>query len=200
MLLPDLRWYMQLDFTAALSQGNNHNSGQLFPPWQTSNHDENVSCQNQQDVNVSQHQELHSAVKALDQHGSSSENQLRQTDSSKELSSIPLQQKQPQDNFPQQQQQKQSPHVSQSSSIWSSENSTVVQEQNRTQDPSTLSQYLRSQKMNTRPTGATTQANNASRNGKQVPFATLFPVIEPLLDKDKAMQLKTLYSRLKVTL
>lgn len=178
---------MQLDFTAALSQGNNHNLGRLFPPWQTSNHDENVSCQNQQDVNVSQHQ-----------HGSSSENQLRQTDSSKELSSIPLQQKQPQDNFPQQQQQ--SPHVSQSSSIQSSENSNVVvQEQNRTQDPSTLSQYLRSQKMNTYQTGATTQANNASKIGKQVPFATLFPVIEPLLDKDKAMLLRTLYSRLKVT-
>ncbi|KAK1405647.1 RST domain-containing protein [Heracleum sosnowskyi] len=181
---------------AALSQGYNHNSGQLFPPWQTSNHDEIVSCQNQQDVNVSQHQELHSAVKALNQHGSSSENQLQQSDSSKELCSITLHQKQPQINFPQQQQQ--SPHVSQSSNIQSSENSNVVvQEQNRKQDLSTLSQYLRSQKMNTQQTGATTQANNSPKNGKQVPFAMLFPVIEPLLDKDKAMQLRTLYSRLK---
>ncbi|XP_074369942.1 transcription initiation factor TFIID subunit 4b-like isoform X5 [Apium graveolens] len=166
---------------AALSQGNNHNLGQL-PLWQTPNHDENVNCQNQQDVNVTQHQELNSAVKALNKHASSSENQLLQTDSSKELSSVPLQQKQPQDKFLQRQQQN---------------SNVIVQEQNRTQDPSTLSQYLRSQKMNTHQTGTTTQANNASKNGKQVPFAMLFPVIEPLLDKDKAMQLRTIYSRLK---
>ncbi|XP_017247256.1 transcription initiation factor TFIID subunit 4b isoform X3 [Daucus carota subsp. sativus] len=197
-----------------LSQVNNHNSGQ-FPQWQTSSHDETVTCQSQQDVNVSQQHELHSSVKVnqhssgsenqvqqtvLNQHGSGSENQLQQTDSVKELKSIPLQQKQSPEDLPHQQERSEQKtlHVSQPINIQNLENSTAVgQEQNRSQDPNSLSQYLRSQKMNTQQAGATTQANNAVKNGKQVPFAMLFPVIEPLLDKDKAMQLRTLYNKLK---
>ncbi|XP_063947383.1 transcription initiation factor TFIID subunit 4b isoform X6 [Daucus carota subsp. sativus] len=200
--------------TAVLSQVNNHNSGQ-FPQWQTSSHDETVTCQSQQDVNVSQQHELHSSVKVnqhssgsenqvqqtvLNQHGSGSENQLQQTDSVKELKSIPLQQKQSPEDLPHQQERSEQKtlHVSQPINIQNLENSTAVgQEQNRSQDPNSLSQYLRSQKMNTQQAGATTQANNAVKNGKQVPFAMLFPVIEPLLDKDKAMQLRTLYNKLK---
>ncbi|KAI3491381.1 hypothetical protein L1887_44308 [Cichorium endivia] len=44
------------------------------------------------------------------------------------------------------------------------------------------------------------QAANAMNNrpsGKQVPFALLLPVIEPQLDKDRAMQLQGLYVRLR---
>ncbi|KAL8127979.1 transcription initiation factor TFIID subunit 4b-like isoform X3 [Apium graveolens] len=183
--------------TAALSQGSNHNSGQLFPQWQTSSQNENASCQSQQVVNVAK-QEQHPSIQELNQHGSASENQLQQLDSSKELSSIPVQQKQSQDSFPQQQTEQTNPHVSQSISIQNSERSTAVgQEPNRAQDPSSLSQYLRSQKMNSQQAAASSQANTASKNGKQVPFAMLFPVIEPLLDKDKAMQLRTIYNRLK---
>ncbi|KAL8127981.1 hypothetical protein AgCh_014777 [Apium graveolens] len=181
----------------ALSQGSNHNSGQLFPQWQTSSQNENASCQSQQVVNVAK-QEQHPSIQELNQHGSASENQLQQLDSSKELSSIPVQQKQSQDSFPQQQTEQTNPHVSQSISIQNSERSTAVgQEPNRAQDPSSLSQYLRSQKMNSQQAAASSQANTASKNGKQVPFAMLFPVIEPLLDKDKAMQLRTIYNRLK---
>ncbi|KAK1392356.1 transcription initiation factor TFIID subunit 4b [Heracleum sosnowskyi] len=184
--------------TAALSQGSNHNSGQLFPQWQTSSQNENASCQIQQVVNVAQ-QEQHASIKELNQHGSASENQLQQQiDSSKELNSIPVQPKQSQDSFPQQQTEQTNPHVSQSLGIQNSERSAAVgQEPNRAQDPSSISQYLRSQKMNSQQAAATSQANNASKNGKQVPFAMLFPVIEPLLDKDKAMQLRTIYNRLK---
>lgn len=191
---------MKLDFIAALSQGSNHNSGQLFPQWQTSGQNENASCQSQQVVSVAQ-QEQHASAQELNQHGSASENQLQQQiDSSKELNSIPVQQKQPQDSFAQQQTEPTNPHVSQSLTIQNSERSNaVVQEPNRAQDPSSISQYLRSQKMNSQQAAATSQANNTSKNGKQVPFAMLFPVIEPLLDKDKAMQLRTIYNRLKVT-
>lgn len=191
---------MKLDFIAALSQGSNHNSGQLFPQWQTSSQNENASCQSQQVVNVGQ-QEQHPSIQELNQHGSASENQVQQQiDSSKELNSVPVQPKQSQDSFPQQQTEQTNPHVSQSLSIQNSERSTAVgQEPNRAQDPSSISQYLRSQKMNSQQAAASSQANNAAKNGKQVPFAMLFPVIEPLLDKDKAMQLRTIYNRLKVT-
>lgn len=189
---------MKLDFAAALSQGSNLNSGQLFPQWQTSSQNENSIGQSQQVVNVSQ-QEQHASMKELNQHGSASENQLQQQiDSSKELNCIPVQQKQSQDNFPQQQTEQNNPHVSQSLSIQNPERSSAVgQEPNRAQDPSSISQYLRSQKIS-QQAAATSQANNVLKNGKQVPFAMLFPVIEPLLDKDKAMQLRTIYNRLKV--
>ncbi|KAL1822193.1 hypothetical protein ACET3Z_008971 [Daucus carota] len=180
--------------SAALSQGSNHNPGQLFPPWQASSQNENAS---QQVVNVSQ-QELHASINEANQHGSATENQLQQQIDSKELNCIPMQQKQSEDSFPQQQTEQKNPHVSQSSSVQNPDRITAVgQEPNKAQDPSSISQYLRSQKMNSQQAAATSQANNALKNGKQVPFAMLFPVIEPLLDKDKAMQLRTIYNRLK---
>lgn len=190
---------MQLNFTAVLSQGSNHTSSQLYQQWQTPSHDENASYQIQHDVNVSQQEEQHSSLTDLKQHGSGSENQLQKIESSQELNCLPLQHKQSQDNFPQQQTEQNNPHISQTMSIQNSEKGPAVgQEPDRTQDPNSLSQYLRSQKMNNQQAGATGQANNALKNSKQVPFAMLLPVIEPLLDKDRAMQLRTLYNRLKV--
>ncbi|XP_028056196.1 transcription initiation factor TFIID subunit 4b-like isoform X1 [Camellia sinensis] len=43
----------------------------------------------------------------------------------------------------------------------------------------------------------TEQAMNPMNCGKQVPFAMLLPVLQPQLDKDRAMQLHTLYNKLK---
>lgn len=184
--------------SAVLSQGSNHTSSQLYQQWQTSSHDENASYQIQQDVKVSQQEDQHSSLMDLKQHESSSENQLQKIESSQELNCLPLQHKQSQDNFPQQQTEQNNPHISQTMSIQNSEKGpTVGQEPDRTQDPNSLSQYLRSQKMNNQQAGATGQASNALKNSKQVPFAMLLPVIEPLLDKDRAMQLRTLYNRLK---
>ncbi|CAK9145852.1 unnamed protein product [Ilex paraguariensis] len=51
--------------------------------------------------------------------------------------------------------------------------------------------------MTNQQTMATGQAINAMNRGKQVPFALLLPVITPQLDKDRAMQLQTLYQKLK---
>ncbi|KAL3371841.1 hypothetical protein AABB24_008402 [Solanum stoloniferum] len=47
-------------------------------------------------------------------------------------------------------------------------------------------------------TGSSSQAAmNIAKQGKQVPFAMLFPHIQPQLDKDRAAQLQTLYVKLK---
>ncbi|KAK1392355.1 hypothetical protein POM88_011411 [Heracleum sosnowskyi] len=51
--------------------------------------------------------------------------------------------------------------------------------------------------MNSQQAAATSQVNSVLKNGKPVQFAMLFPVIKPLLDKDRAMQLTTFYDRLK---
>nr|7AC1_A Chain A, Transcription initiation factor TFIID subunit 4 [Arabidopsis thaliana] len=39
--------------------------------------------------------------------------------------------------------------------------------------------------------------NPINRNPKQVPFAALLPTLMNQLDKDRALQLRTLYARLK---
>lgn len=46
-------------------------------------------------------------------------------------------------------------------------------------------------------TGKTANAMNRPA-GKEVPFASLLPLIRPQLDKDRAMQLQVLYNQLKV--
>ncbi|KAG9147148.1 hypothetical protein Leryth_005379 [Lithospermum erythrorhizon] len=45
--------------------------------------------------------------------------------------------------------------------------------------------------------GVANQQANLLNHGKQVPFALLLPIIEPLLDGDRSEQLKTLYQALK---
>ncbi|KAI3711105.1 hypothetical protein L2E82_40950 [Cichorium intybus] len=68
------------------------------------------------------------------------------------------------------------------------------QEPNITTNPENETQIQRMHRM-----AATGQAANAMNrpSGKQVPFALLLPVIEPQLDKDRAMQLQGLYVRLR---
>ncbi|XP_074375529.1 uncharacterized protein LOC141717360 isoform X1 [Apium graveolens] len=51
--------------------------------------------------------------------------------------------------------------------------------------------------MNNQQAAATSQVSNVLKNGKPVQFAMLFPVIKPLLDINRTVQLTTLYSRLK---
>ncbi|KAF6138848.1 hypothetical protein GIB67_018579 [Kingdonia uniflora] len=44
---------------------------------------------------------------------------------------------------------------------------------------------------------AASQSNNSATRPKQVPFGMLLPVITPHLDKGRAMQLNTIYNRLR---
>lgn len=49
-------------------------------------------------------------------------------------------------------------------------------------------------------TSSSQQSVSALKLNKQVPFGMLLPIIQPQLDKDRAMQLHTLYFKLKVDL
>ncbi|KAM7520954.1 hypothetical protein LguiB_019916 [Lonicera macranthoides] len=178
--------------SAAFGQGSNHTTSR-FPPWQTSNLDENTNCQSQQGMKVSQQQEQHSSLMELNQHGSGSEIQQQQLDNVQELNHLPMQQKQSQDDSPQQQAKQKSIPMSQTRSMQDSETNTNVQEPERTEhlEP-------RLQKMSGhQPAIAAGQAINIMNRNKQVPFALLVPVIEPQLDKDKAMQFQRVYTQLK---
>ncbi|RID60686.1 hypothetical protein BRARA_F03820 [Brassica rapa] len=71
-------------------------------------------------------------------------------------------------------------------------------EKNLTGNQVSESQYSKLQKMSSQQArGVEQPVNPINRNPKQVPFAALLPTLISQLDKDRAMQLRTLYSRLK---
>ncbi|KAI8002437.1 Transcription initiation factor TFIID subunit 4b [Camellia lanceoleosa] len=177
--------------SVALSQGSNHTSSQLFPQWQTSSQDENANFQNHQDLNGSQQQDPHSSEMELKQHGVGPESQQQQIDTSQEL-------KQPQDDRQQRQLEQNPLRFSQTLGVQSSEKNPVHNlEPDRTHNPESESHNPKLQNMNNQQAMTTEQARNPMNSGKQVPFAMLLPVLQPQLDKDRAMQLHTLYYKLK---
>ncbi|KAF5955518.1 hypothetical protein HYC85_008374 [Camellia sinensis] len=184
--------------TAPLSQGSNHTSSQLFPPWQTSRQDKNTNGRNQQDLAGFLQQERHSSGMELKQHGYGPENQQQQIVTSRELNCIPLQQKQPQDDCQQWPVEQNNLHFSQTMGIQNfGKNPVHIRKPDRTHNSGSESQYPKLQKMNNQQAMATEQTINPMNHGKQVSFALLLPVIRPQLDKDRAMQLETLYVKLK---
>ncbi|XP_057973427.1 transcription initiation factor TFIID subunit 4b isoform X2 [Malania oleifera] len=109
-----------------------------------------------------------------------------------------MQQKQSQDNCQQRQEQK-PVQFSQATGMQISEkNPVLIREPSRIYNSDTESQYSKFPKMNNQLATSAAQASNLmNRSSKQVPFALLLPVILPQLDKDRAMQLQTLYAKLK---
>ncbi|KAI3792495.1 hypothetical protein L2E82_06375 [Cichorium intybus] len=71
------------------------------------------------------------------------------------------------------------------------QNTEKTPEPNLTRNPENETQIQRMHR------GQAANAMNNRPSGKQVPFALLLPVIEPQLDKDRAMQLQGLYVRLR---
>ncbi|XP_059633497.1 transcription initiation factor TFIID subunit 4b-like isoform X2 [Cornus florida] len=190
------------DSDSALSQGSNQTSSQLFQQWQTSSQDENANCQGQQYLKGSQQQEQRSSEMLPKQHASGYENQQPQIDTSQERNCFPLQEKQSQKDCQQWQAEAEQntlqSHSSQTMDMQNSEKNPIhVREPDRTQYPNSESQYSKLQKMSNQHPMAPEQAINPMNHGKQVPFALLLPVIQPQLDKDRAMQLQTLYIKLK---
>ncbi|CAH9053820.1 unnamed protein product [Cuscuta europaea] len=175
-----------------------------FVEWETANHGEDALPQTLQDSNVSLQQSFNSSSEMMElkRLGQDSENQ-QQNDSVKDAS--------------------QQPSLPEKSMQSSDKNTVPMLEHNRTQNPDP--QYLKlntQQSMRTAISGQHTvsvvtssqqqrmnsqtemasmmgshSAGNVHQQGKQVPFAMLFPYIQPLLDKDRGMQLQTLYIKLK---
>lgn len=162
--------------SAMLSQGSNQGSNQLFQQWQTSNKDETINSQS---------------------HPSEAGKQPSQIDTSEDHNRHALQQKSHNEQNP--------PQFAQPSGNQIPVRNPIAS-QNREPDKMTrlegAPQYAATlQQINNNQPAAMEINNNQPSNplnrGKQVPFALLLPVILPQLDKDRAMQLQTLYSKLK---
>lgn len=184
---------------AALSQGTNHTPSQLFQQWQSANREGNTSYSNEEEVKPQIHEQQSSTMEA-NRHGSGSgsETQHPPNDTSREMNLSQSEPSRPQDD-------QHNVHMSQTMNAQNTEKNPVnSQEPNIARNPENESQLQRMHRMGNQQQqqamSATGQAANAMNrpSGKQVPFALLLPVIEPQLDKDRAMQLQGLYVRLRV--
>jgi len=65
-------------------------------------------------------------------------------------------------------------------------------------NPNCESQYAKLQQMSNQQATVNEQLSSQVNCSKQVPFGLLLPILIPQLSKDKAMQLQTLFNKLKV--
>lgn len=187
------------DAGGALSQGTNHTPSQLFQQWQSSSREGNASYSSEEEVKA-HIQEQPSSAMEVNRQGSGSESQHPPNDTPREMNHIPSELNRPQDDLAQQQADQHNVHMSQTTNIQNADkNPGHRQEPNIARNPDNESQLQRMHRMGNQQAMATGQAANAMNrpSGKQVPFALLLPVIEPQLDKDRAMQLQGLYVRLR---
>ena len=183
---------------------------QSLPLWQTASQDQGTECQNQQDQRNAQKQEQTISGMELKQHGSVIENQQQQSDASKELNCLQMSQKRTQDDCqqrPAQQISIQNPqqiHIQnpQTTGMQISEKTPIlVHEPDRSSSIEGESQYSKLQKISNQQTTITERASNPLNHNNragQVPFGLLLPVLQAQLDKDRAMQLQTIFAKLKV--
>lgn len=195
-----------------LSQGSSYTSKQ-FAPWQASNHDENASCRSLQDSDTMQQKEENLSDMQLKRHDTDSQNHQQKNDSSQEINSLPLQHIS-QDSYQTKEVEQDTLHSSRAVNMQNPEKNTQnpesqhlnLQGANNLQSMQSLTTgtsglphvATEASNQSESATGSSTQAAmNVAKQGKQVPFAMLFPHIQPQLDKDRAMQLQTLYHKLK---
>ncbi|XWS24138.1 hypothetical protein CRYUN_Cryun28dG0074800 [Craigia yunnanensis] len=187
--------------TAVLSQGSNPSSSQSIAEWTTTEQDGNTNFQNQQALQSAQQQQQPSSESEQKHQGAvvtGSQQQVQQpNDVPQELNCLSPQQKQPQDDLQQGVAEQVSAQVPQTTGIQTTERSPIPREPERTINQDSESQYVKLQKMSDQQASGTEQPNNSMNRGKQVPFAVLLPSLLPQLDKDRAMQLHTLYGKLK---
>ncbi|VVA23208.1 PREDICTED: mRNAion initiation factor [Prunus dulcis] len=184
--------------SAVLSQGSNNTSSQSLPQFHTASQDENTACQTQHDKKIAQQREMHSYEMELKQYGSGAENIQQKKDASHEFNQFPLPQKQPQGDLQQGQAEQKPLHKPETAGIPISGKIPISKhEQDVTPTPESESQYLKLQKMSSQQAMIPEQPSNPMNRSKQVPFGLLLPVLLPQLDKDRAMQLTTLFGKLK---
>lgn len=174
---------------AAFPQGNNNGSSTLS--LQASSQNENTESHVQQDQNFGK-QEQRSSLMELER--SVPENQQQHNSAALHVSK-----NQPQADREQGEAEQVSAQFSQTAGLQVSEKAPIlVNDPNRMQNRDNESQYMKLQKMSNQQAMVSEQANNPLNRSKQVPFASLMPVLMPQLDKDRGMQLQTLFTRLKV--
>ncbi|KAI3953232.1 hypothetical protein MKX01_042227 [Papaver californicum] len=187
--------------TGVMSHANNPALSQTFEQWQNSVSKENATGQDQEEgVKNSEPQEEKQSSEITDtiKNGSSADSQQLQNASSLEHNKLPVQQNQFRAEQLQPQGEQNAPQVSQENVAapkMPEQSATQVAEQHvisGNQQP-----YPQLQKTNNPPVPSAEQANNAQSRNKQVPFGLLLPTIMPHLEKDKAWQLNTLFTKLR---
>ncbi|KAF7830561.1 transcription initiation factor TFIID subunit 4b-like isoform X1 [Senna tora] len=172
---------------AVLSQGSSNTFSQSLPQWPTTSHDNLTDRQIQQDPKIAQKQEQPSSEMEMKQHGSI-----------EEQNHPPLSQKQSQEACQQGQTVQGSLQNSQTTGISNpGKDSVLNNEPLKTHNPSNESQYFKLQQMSNQQATVTEQPSNQMNRSKQVPFGLLLPILIPQLPKDSAMQLQTLFNKLK---
>ncbi|KAG4962510.1 hypothetical protein JHK85_039957 [Glycine max] len=182
---------------AVLSQGSNNISSQSLSQWPTSNHDTQTDCQ-KQESKTAQQQEQPSSEVELKQHGSLAE-QLQHV-ASQDINTPHLSQKQSQDECHQAPAVQVSLPNSQAIGIQNSGKDPVLNnEVVKNHNPSSESQYAKLQQMSNQQATVSEQPSSQGNRStsKQVPFGMLLPILLPQLAKDRAMQLQTLFAKLK---
>ncbi|KAB2044992.1 hypothetical protein ES319_D01G130100v1 [Gossypium barbadense] len=175
--------------------GSNRVSSQSLAQWPTVGQDGNANFQHQQPVQIAQQRSSEMEQK---QQGVLVMGSLQQpNDVPQGVNRLPPQQKQSQDDHQQGVAEQVSAQVPLMAGIQTTERRPIPREPERTNIQDSESQYAKLQKMSNQQAGGTEQPNNQVNRGKQVPFAVLLPSLLPQLDKDRAMQLHTLYGKLK---
>ena len=177
---------------------------QSLPLWQTASQDQGTECQNQPDQRNAQKQEQTISGMELKQHGSVIENQKHQqrSDASKELNRLQMSQKRTQDDCQQRPAQQISIQNPQTTGMQISEKTPIlVHEPDRSSSIEGESQYSKLQKISNQQATIIERASkpiNHNNRAGQVPLGFLLPVLQAQLDKDRAMQLQTIFAKLKV--
>ncbi|CAI8599320.1 unnamed protein product [Vicia faba] len=173
--------------------GSNNSFSQSLPTWPTSSHDNQTDCQNQEPKIA---QEQPSSEMELKQQGPVVE-QIQNV-ASQDTSNPTLLHKQSQDECLQRQTVPVSHQHSQTNEVQKSEKDPVFNhEVIKTNNPNCESQYAKLQQMSNQQATVNEQPSSQINRSKQVPFGLLLPILIPQLAKDRAMQLTTLFNKLK---
>ncbi|XP_061967793.1 transcription initiation factor TFIID subunit 4b-like isoform X2 [Populus nigra] len=188
------------DSSSVLSHENNQSSSQQFPNWPAVGQNDNASNTEELDaksVEQQHHQEQQSSAMETKQHVPNADSQQQKGDVPQEPTHPPVLQKKFQDDIKQELVEQAPVQTPQSIGAQSSEqNPTPKSEPDKIQISDVDSQFLNFQKIGNQQTAGTDQAGN-QKNSKQIPFVLLLPALKPHLDKDREMQLQTLFNKLR---
>lgn len=187
--------------SSALSQENNQTATHMYSQWQPSNQDENKinQCQQQELTNQEQREQQSSKLE-VKEHVSGAEVQ-RDVNGSQVPSGLPMHYNPMQVDSKGRQAEQNSGEFSQSSAEMqlqmSGTGQTQICEPERMLNSGRESQFSNMQRFSNQPVPGPEPPGNSANRAKQIPFGSLLPIILPELDKDRAMQLQTLYGKLR---
>ncbi|KAJ4836579.1 hypothetical protein Tsubulata_039788 [Turnera subulata] len=177
-----------------LSHESIQTGSQEFPNWQTTSQHDNADAPNQQDRENAQQQQYqgHSSAVEPKEHAAAPSNLPQQNDISQEPNHLPLHHKQSQDDRQHGQVEPVSLQTTRATLMHLPDKGA---ESSKMQNLENESQFSKLQKMGNQQSIGTEQAGK--NQGKQIPFMMLLPALKPHLDKDREMQLQTLFTKLR---